>query len=203
MLRFALRRIHFDKELRILGLTSLQNFKIRQLSEVSLTPHNLARPPVRLFTWQAIPKNWHLLPPSSRNIQNCHSVEFLPACTPSRIYESDISKQTHFFSSLQHLKFNCSLKSTRFMSFALTFHIAVQCSNYNIHYPIQIFLFLKGLVRLWSLTVLSDMPDQNFCLASPITQYRQCVYNVTLRRVRVTTVAVGKKQLLRILSVCL
>ena len=54
------------------------------------------------------------------------------------------------------------------MSFALTFQIAVHCTNYNIHYPIQIFLFLKKLVRLWSLTVLSDMSDQTFCLASPI-----------------------------------
>jgi hypothetical protein len=42
------------------------------------------------------------------------------------------------------------------------------------------------------------MPDQNFCLESPITQYSQCAYNVTLRRVRATTVVV-EKQLLHIL----
>jgi len=34
-------------------------------------------------------------------------------------------------------------------------------------------------------------------------QDRQCTYNVTLRRVRVTTVAVEKQQVLHILSVCL
>jgi len=40
------------------------------------------------------------------------------------------------------------------MSFVLTFQIAVHRNNYNMHYPIQIFLFLKELVRLWSLIVL-------------------------------------------------
>jgi hypothetical protein len=35
------------------------------------------------------------------------------------------------------------------------------------------------------------------------TRHKQCTYNVTLRSVRVTTVAVEKQQVLHILSVCL
>jgi len=34
-------------------------------------------------------------------------------------------------------------------------------------------------------------------------QERQCIYNVTLRRIRATIVAVGKENLLHILRVCL
>jgi hypothetical protein len=84
------------------------------------------------------------------------------------------------------------------MSFALTFQIAVYCNNYNIHYPIQIFLFSKGTCHIVESSSLIGYARPEFlsCI------YRQCAYNVTLRRVRATTVAV-EKQLLHILSVCL
>ena len=48
----------------------------------------------------------------------------------------------------------------------------------------------------------SGRPEFFFCLASEITQDRQCTYNVTLRSVHATTVTV-EKLLLHILSVFL
>jgi hypothetical protein len=67
---------------------------------------------------------------------------------------------------------------------------------------VLILLFLIQL--LWKVDCnFINMHQQRGIHEAKYKQDRKCTYNVTLKRVRVTTVAVENKYILHILSVCL
>lgn len=139
----------------------------------SLTPqlqHGRYAGVIVKVNWQAIPECWQLKSHCSRQIQNCDSVQFWAASVLSRVTESDINEQTYFF-------FTSAFKIQLFFDihlslcpFVLTLQMPVHCNDYNIHYSINTFLFIKGLVRLRSITGLPYLwQQQNFCLAFQTT----------------------------------